>query len=133
MVVAMELELSLPPLPEVVAVARAALARLMGDRADDVTDVTCLLVTELITNSLRHSDLGRGDRIVLRASLGRERVRIQVCDPGSTSVPAVQPERLGATWGRGLVLVDTLAREWGVRKNGRTCVWFELDTVAGVP
>jgi anti-sigma regulatory factor (Ser/Thr protein kinase) len=126
----MELEFFLRPVPEVVGVARAALAQLMRDHSDDVTDTMCLLVTELITNSLRHSKVTGGDRILLKASLGRERVRIQVCDPGSTSVPTLQPVSLSATWGRGLVLVDTLARDWGVRSNGRTCVWFELDTTA---
>jgi anti-sigma regulatory factor (Ser/Thr protein kinase) len=124
----MELELYLPPVPEVVAVTRAALAQLMRELPDHVTDTACLLVTELITNSLRHSELDGGDRIVLRASVDRDRVRMQVCDPGSRSVPTLQPASLSATWGRGLVLVDTLAREWGVRSNGHTCVWFELDT-----
>jgi hypothetical protein len=61
----MEVEFFLPPDPEVVGVARAALARLMRDFPDEVTDTMSLLVTELIiTNSHRHSDMSSSDRIV---------------------------------------------------------------------
>ncbi|MFF5974200.1 ATP-binding protein [Streptomyces sp. NPDC012769] len=96
-----------------------------------VGDVTVLLVSELVTNSLRYASGPIGVRLVrLRAdgtSPGRgPALLVEVSDPlpdGPTERPA-GPDDEG---GRGLQLVAGSARRWGTRagRTGKT-VWFEL-------
>ncbi len=85
-----------------------------------------LLVSELVTNAVRHPrDTGP---IELAVDVGRRRVRIEVTDPGSgfdrPRVGEPPPDALG---GRGLLIVDRLASRWGIATGRPTRVWFELD------
>jgi serine/threonine-protein kinase RsbW len=84
-----------------------------------------LLVSELVTNSIRHARMKSGDHVVLRAELG-ERLRVEVCDPGAGGRIARRAPDLTGAGGFGLELVERIAASWGVRRNHRTCVWFEL-------
>jgi two-component sensor histidine kinase len=78
-----------------------------------------LMVSELITNALRH---GAGV-ISLRVTEGRHELTVEVADEGSGSVEmAPHP---GASGGWGLRIVDELADAWGSR-SGSTRVWFQL-------
>lgn len=80
-----------------------------------------LVVTELITNAWRH---GRGP-ITLRADLLDGGVRIEVCSESSDE-PRIQAES-SEPRGRGLLLIDEIASEWGYERNGaRLCVWARL-------
>jgi serine/threonine-protein kinase RsbW len=89
-----------------------------------------LLVSELVTNSVRHAGLREAERIRLRARSDEACAYVEVCDSGRSgrvpdkrrpSVDALEPGGLG------LVLVDELADRWGVaRGEDETCVWFEL-------
>jgi anti-sigma regulatory factor (Ser/Thr protein kinase) len=85
-----------------------------------------LLVTELVTNAVRH---GR-PQITLQVCLEPPRFGVLVKDAGTT-IPTSNPQQPGAdaTGGRGLVIVDRLSAEWGViptqSSPGKT-VWFEL-------
>ncbi len=95
-----------------------------------VCDTAQLLVSELFTNAVLHTDSSRVG-CVLRA--GGSRLRVEVRDDGSgTDVPLpcwASPED---EHGRGLLLVDTFAEEWGVDRAGpgAGCViWFELGSV----
>ena len=89
-----------------------------------------LLVSELVSNSVRHAGLGRDERIRLRAHAADDCAHVEVCDPGrSDRTPAKRdPPSTGLEpGGLGLVLVDEMADRWGVhRHEGETCVWFEL-------
>ena len=90
---------------------------------DGLGEVTELLTSELVSNVVRHV----GSPPTVRACRGRSRIRIEV-DDASRELPAVQhPEPLAAD-GRGMLVVDTLAAEWGteLRDDGKT-VWFEID------
>jgi anti-sigma regulatory factor (Ser/Thr protein kinase) len=85
-----------------------------------------LLVTELITNALRHGGLGPGDKVLLRARIEDDAVRVEVHDPGNDGL--VRPRTPGTRGGGyGLFLVDQLSRQWGVERDGGTLVWFELS------
>jgi len=90
-----------------------------------------LLVTELVTNSLRHGDLSAGDTIDLGVVVAPGCVRVEVHDPGVgfRAGEARQPEEDTRGWG--LYLLGRIADRWGVQRgtNGTrdTCVWFELD------
>jgi hypothetical protein len=57
-------------------------------------------------------------------------VRVGVAD-GSNTAPRLRDYGPDAVTGRGMVLVDRIARRWGVDvdKSGK-CVWFEIDARA---
>lgn len=124
-------ELSLAPAPAAATRARTEvtlrLAALLGSRL--LEDVR-LLVTELITNALRHGELNPGDRVSVKASVDEGAVRIEVSDPGRDGeVAAREPGPRGG--GYGLYLVDQLAQRWGVDHSHGTTVWCELSPETG--
>jgi anti-sigma regulatory factor (Ser/Thr protein kinase) len=95
--------------------------------ADRLADIL-LLVSELVTNSVRHAGLAGTDLIELHVDVDTGTVRIEVIDPG----PGFAADRadpnpsLGVGWG--LHLVELLAQRWGVDTRGsRTVTWFELS------
>jgi anti-sigma regulatory factor (Ser/Thr protein kinase) len=120
------LHLSLRPGREAGAEARHALDRLAGAMPDEELDTLRLLVTELITNAVRHA--GTPQWIELDIELYSNAIRVQVTDrgPGFTppETPAPHRDRPG---GWGLCLVDHLSDRWGVLLDGATSVWFEVD------
>jgi anti-sigma regulatory factor (Ser/Thr protein kinase) len=88
-----------------------------------------LLVSELVSNSVRHAGLRRDERIRLRARCDAECAYVEVCDAGhSGRVPAKRSHADALEpGGLGLMLVDEMADRWGVACNDdETCVWFEL-------
>jgi anti-sigma regulatory factor (Ser/Thr protein kinase) len=123
--VSLDLELELASSIDAAAEARRALDRvgdeLPGPRMRDVR----LLVSELVTNAVRHAGLGPEDLIVLHLAAADGVVRAEVYDPGPGFVPVVREP--GPEGGFGLVLLRTLSDRWGVSTGGWTCVWFELD------
>ena len=76
-------ELSLLPAPTAATQARSEVTAQFATRvgARMLEDVR-LLVTELITNALRHGKLAAGDRVSVKASVDGDIVRIEVGDPG---------------------------------------------------
>lgn len=83
-------------------------------------DDAVLLVSELVTNAMRH---GSGTR-TLRLGGNAGRVRIEVAD-SSPTMPAVRAP--GSDGGWGLRLVDRLSAAWGVIPSaGGKLVWCEL-------
>jgi signal transduction histidine kinase len=85
-----------------------------------------VLVTELVTNAVRHAEGGPDDKVVLHLAAAAGLVRVEVCDGGAGFDPAErEPDPTG---GFGLVMLRRLADRWGVDATGGTCVWFELDT-----
>src|SRR5262249_44534136 len=86
-----------------------------------------LLVSELVTNSVRHADLTPGQRIELRVQVAPGSVRVEVEDPGSgfTPRPRASGERRDDGWG--LYLVEHIADRWGVTDGPPAVVWFEID------
>jgi anti-sigma regulatory factor (Ser/Thr protein kinase) len=97
-------------------------------------DVVRLLVSELVTNAVLHSDAPPASEIKLRAQLiDRDALRVEVIDSGSGFDAATRhPAR--PTGGYGLLLVAKQASRWGVDNEGGTRVWFELaDAERSVP
>jgi anti-sigma regulatory factor (Ser/Thr protein kinase) len=122
------LHLQLRPGPEAAGEGRHALDRLEGSLDNAQLSELQLLVTELLTNSIRHGVDDRG-WIMLDVELYSNAVRVVVTDSG----PGFEPEQPRPTphvdrpGGWGLCLVDRLADRWGVDRGNRTAVWFELD------
>ncbi|HEX4437710.1 MAG TPA: ATP-binding protein [Solirubrobacteraceae bacterium] len=84
-----------------------------------------LLVSEVVSNAVRHSGGPADATITLEATITGDTVRIAVTDAGEGFTPRPRdPDRLGE--GYGLYLVEKAARNWGVEHDGGTTVWFEL-------
>jgi anti-sigma regulatory factor (Ser/Thr protein kinase) len=114
--------------PERVAVARAFAAAVLGCQ-HPAGETAVLLVSELVTNSVRHSASGLPGRMVTVTVLSVGDVtRVQVTDLSGATVPALRTDVPGlAGGGRGLHLVDALAARWGFEQDGgHTTTWFEL-------
>ncbi|MDP9301582.1 MAG: ATP-binding protein [Actinomycetota bacterium] len=106
---------------------RAAAVRDLSPRLNQRTlqDVE-LLVSELVTNALRHGEPRADGTIALRLEVVDEKVRVVVEDGGNHfrwERVSLDEERVG---GYGLQLVDRLATSWGLSEDGTKAVWFEV-------
>ena len=116
--------------PTAATEARCEVTRRLGPRvAHAALDDVRLLVTELITNALRHGGMSPGDEIAVKAEVSQGTVRIEVHDPGRDGpVAPREPGRDGG--GYGLYLVERLTKRWGVDRRDGTTVWAELSAGA---
>ncbi|MEX2195065.1 MAG: SpoIIE family protein phosphatase [Thermoleophilaceae bacterium] len=119
-------DLRLPATAEAIRSARHAVDRLAAGLGPERLDDLRLLVSELVTNGLRHGSPDAGDWIGLRVHRERELLRVEVSDPGPGFDAALREAEPDATGGWGLYLVDRLAARWGVDRDGRTTVWFDI-------
>lgn len=93
----------------------------------DLSDVAMLLTSELMTNAIDHAH--SDPTVTLAVADGV--LEVGVADQGSLPPGGLRSQQLDplALNGRGLMLVDSLAQEWGVAKlSGGKQVWFRLDT-----
>ena len=123
----MRYEVELSPDPGSAAEARHALGELSDQVPSRRLEDARLLVSELVTNAIRHADLADDDVITLVVVTGDRALRIEVCDPGQGFEPLEPGPDLGGSSGWGLYLVRELSDRWGVEHGGHTRVWFELD------
>ena len=89
------------------------------------TDVVALVVSELAANAVLHAR----SEFTVSLCLDGERVVVEVADE-NPRVPFVPVPQKGALSGRGLLIVQRLARAWGVREGslpGTKVVWAELE------
>ncbi|GAB2724794.1 ATP-binding protein [Streptomyces bullii] len=119
-------EWTFPADPGAVRTARSAVrAQLRTWNLDSVGDVTALLVSELVTNALRHATGPIGVRLVRPSALNGV-LLVEVSDP-LPDPPRERAARLEDESGRGLQLVASTSRRWGTRPGGAgKTVWFEL-------
>ncbi|MET8075340.1 ATP-binding protein [Streptomyces sp. NPDC005303] len=116
-----------PADPGAVRAARTAVRnRLAAWKLDGLADIAALLVSELVTNSLRHATGPIGVRLV-RPDGVEGVLLVEVSDP-LPDPPRERVADLDDESGRGLQLVAHAARRWGTRPGatGKT-VWFELS------
>jgi anti-sigma regulatory factor (Ser/Thr protein kinase) len=115
------------------ACSEARQAVLAGDGAVPVSarDDILLLVSELVTNAVRHAGVGPNQSVRVELKRWPRRVRVEVAHPGTGFEHDGEPPALDATGGWGLVLVDRIADRWGIiSETGLTRVWFELRSAA---
>ena len=123
----MRVERQLPVTPEAASEARHALDGLSDEIPDGRMRDVRLLVSELVTNAVRHANLDAGDVIYLVIDVADHTLRVEVHDPGGGFVPSAPSPDPARPSGWGLYLVAELADRWGVDSDEETLVWFELD------
>ena len=83
-----------------------------------------VVVTELLANSLRHARACSDGGLAVDLAVSAEDITIAVMDGGSATLPAlIHPPPLAPS-GRGLAIVRTLTRRWGIREHGSGNVVF---------
>ena len=85
-----------------------------------------LLTCELVNNSVLHGKASEDDMIEIELSRTDTGVRAEVRDLGPGFAPRERSKDLDEPGGWGLVLVESIAKRWGVERDSGTRVWFEL-------
>jgi len=114
----------IPREPTAPGEARRAIERLNDRIAPDVAPDVKLLVSELITNSVKYG--GNGEVTLRIDTASPRKLRVEVIDQGAGFVPVARTRPATEVGGWGLHLVQTLSDRWGVYE-GSTHVWFEID------
>lgn len=107
--------------------ARHAIDRLEPHLDERVLEDLRLLVSELVTNSIRHGRVGATGYVGLDVSVSCGTVRVEVSDPGSGFDPSPRDPDRSHPGGWGLYLVKEIADRWGVQREEDSRVWFEID------
>ena len=104
--------------------ARRAVERFAGDLGEAAAADVKLMISELISNSVKYG----GDGAISLALRSEERghLHAEVVDRGGHFIPQDRARPATEVGGWGLYLVETLADRWGVRDGGAR-VWFEID------
>ncbi len=107
--------------------ARAALSVLEPHLGEDRLQGLRLVITELITNSIRHSGMDDQAVVGLDIRLQDGVLRCTVSDPGAGfEIPDVVKPHTDRPGGFGLVILDSVADSWGVERDELFRVWCEL-------
>src|SRR3954466_542569 len=115
--------LDLPPTTDSVPAARRFVRRELGGVDVDI-DTATLLVSEVVTNAVLHARTS----VTLSIQASGSEAHIEVRD-GSPVEPRVHAFSPTSATGRGLRLLDLLAKRWGVESDPRTggkIVWFDV-------
>ena len=120
-------QLTLHPAGPAAGQARQATREVLASwRVAHLEETAVLLVSELVTNSVRHA-ASSGPELALRLQITNTALRIEVHDGDPRWPRPGAPAELDES-GFGLVLVDALASKWGVCDTATgKAVWVELD------
>jgi anti-sigma regulatory factor (Ser/Thr protein kinase) len=117
------LSVELPRTTQAPHLARRALDDLAGSLDPAVLPDVRLLVSELISNSVKYG--GEGP-VRLEVQSSPEGVRAEIIDQGVGFTPKRRDGDLDKVGGWGLHLTEQLTSRWGTYE-GSTHVWFEID------
>ena len=125
--------LRVPPNEDEVRAVRRWLYGLLGESHGAMVEDAVVGASELVTNSIKHSDTrARGGEISITAlSIDGKRLRIEVADDGSSrNKPALRKIDTDAQGGRGLLIIKAIsAGRWGAETDDAgQMVWFEMPT-----
>jgi anti-sigma regulatory factor (Ser/Thr protein kinase) len=120
----------LPHATSSVAVARRHLSAdlLSAGTLESIVDDATVVVSELLSNALRHARPLETGQIRVAWSRHGDAIEVAVSDGGATTEPRRSRPTLSSLGGRGLAIVEMLAECWGVRheNGGGTTVWAIL-------
>ncbi len=107
---------------------KLVLSQLGGQLTETGAADLALILSELVTNSVLHANVGPDQTLSVECTALPDRLRITVTDPGSRLEPHLRPADRHAEGGYGLRIVETLCSAWGVVRNtvGATSVWCDL-------
>jgi anti-sigma regulatory factor (Ser/Thr protein kinase) len=136
-------ESSVLVLPFTAASVGVARRRLVSDLLEagiygsTVTDAA-IVISELLSNALRHAKPLPGSSIRVAWHLDAGSVQVSVGDGGGPTRPELGEPTQSTTGGRGLQIVERLSRRWGTRSDDEgTTVWAEVEvrqmTTVAVP
>ena len=109
--------------------ARRALDRVSNEVDDLVLRNARLVVSELVTNVIRHVPSTSGAlELSVEAEDGHLRIEVTDNGPGFTPTPRADQQDPSSGWG--LHILARTATRWGVESDGGTRVWFEMDGAA---
>ncbi|WP_406475658.1 SpoIIE family protein phosphatase [Streptomyces sp. NBC_01615] len=113
--------------PERIADARQQLREMLHDWAsEDQLDSAVLLVSEMVTNVLVHTDADALLVAEVAGEPGERRMKVEVTDASDDLPHRRHPGELASS-GRGLVFMELLADAWGVDPRGEgKSIWFEF-------
>jgi serine phosphatase RsbU (regulator of sigma subunit)/anti-sigma regulatory factor (Ser/Thr protein kinase) len=113
--------------PDRIAEARHQLRNLLHDWQDeDQVDGAVLMLSELLTNVLVHTEADALLVAEIAGEVGERRLHVEVADSSDELPHRRQPGELASS-GRGLMLLESLAGAWGVDpRGGGKCIWFEI-------
>jgi len=117
---------SLPSDGRAAGAARRSLRALEDYVPDNAIDDMNLLVSELVSNSVKHASLSPGEEIHVDAEPTGGAIRVAVTNPGRAELTNKVGHR-AAESGWGLLILTQIASRWGVSTEGSTSVWFEID------
>jgi anti-sigma regulatory factor (Ser/Thr protein kinase) len=124
---------SLAAEPEAASHGRVEMSSRLGGLIDDIEmEIALLLLSEAVTNAYLHGRAIPGATIEVEGHLGPHVLWVGVTNDGppfkfSPTLPAH-----AAPHGRGLFLLSSLSRAWGIANaSGSTSVWFELEVADG--
>ncbi|MFU0243465.1 ATP-binding protein, partial [Streptomyces scabiei] len=113
--------------PARIATARQHLRDLLHDwPVEEQRDAAVLLLSEMLTNVLVHTDTDALLVAEVAGEPGERRIRVEVTDNGDDLPHKRRPGEMASS-GRGLMLVELLADAWGVAPRGEgKSIWYEL-------
>jgi anti-sigma regulatory factor (Ser/Thr protein kinase) len=109
-----------------VTAARHFVREVLRGQPTEVSELAELMASELATNSVRHAR-SKFEIVIL---LGAKEIRVEVRDCGGGDPARLSPGPEDPS-GRGLLIVEAMADDWGVRRSDRgKTVWFTLPGTA---
>ena len=120
--------------PSVSAARRELRGALAEWGVSNLGDSAELVLSELITNAIRHASPGNTSQVLVALHLNEARLRVSVSDGDRFRLPRKANDWTTGEGGRGLLLVEALSLRWGVEPRdpgvGKT-VWAEMARVDG--
>jgi anti-sigma regulatory factor (Ser/Thr protein kinase) len=116
--------------------ARILVAQVLGERiAAPLLERAKLVMSELVSNSVRHSGAAADAGVIFRVRVVAGGFWLEVEDPGRDGTVAQHAAAPDATGGFGLHIVQALSERWGIERalQGGTRVWAQLSDTAPVP
>jgi hypothetical protein len=109
--------------PESVAFARRFAHEVLEGSPDDIRDPATLMISELASNCIRHTDTGF-DLMISRTAV---EIRVEATDRAGGEPRLRSPAPTDPN-GRGLQIIDMLSSSWGFEPlaGGGKTVWFVL-------
>jgi len=109
-------------------IARESVLSVEADLPRIIRHRLALLLSELVTNAVQHGGAVQGRSVGVRVVASRERVRVEVRDPGASEPdPSPRVEAKGERYGT--LLIERLSDGFGrvATDAGGSLAWFELD------